>query len=79
LSHMNDYDLENQSLRSRLIKLPPVYDRSYRDRNQRTVIVEGALKRSLGRSNNLATQRINALNPLSFNAAVDTQWIYGTH
>jgi hypothetical protein len=40
LSHMNDYDLENQSLWSRLIKLPPVYDRSYRDRNQRTVIVE---------------------------------------
>ena len=39
---------------SRLIKSSPVHDRSYRDWNQRTVIVECALQRSLGRNNNLA-------------------------
>jgi hypothetical protein len=38
---------------SRLIKLSPVHDRSYRDWNQRTVIVEYALQRFLGPSNNL--------------------------
>jgi hypothetical protein len=38
---------------SRLIKLSPVHDRSYRDWNQRTVIVEYALQRSLGANNNL--------------------------
>jgi len=54
LSHMNDYDLENQSLWSRLIKLPPVHDRSYRDWNQRIVIYKHALQRSLGPNNNLA-------------------------
>ena len=82
LSHMNDYDLENQSLWSRLIKLSPVDDRSYRDWNQRTVIVENALPRSLGANNNLTvnlSQRISAFSPLPFNAAVDAQWVYGAH
>jgi hypothetical protein len=78
---MNDYDLENQS-RGRLIKLSPVHDRSYRGCNQRIVVVEYALQRSLGPNNNLAVDlcyRINAFSPLPFNAAVDAQWIYGTH
>ena len=39
---------------SRLIKLSLVHDRSYRDWNQRTIIVEYALQRSLGPYNNLA-------------------------
>jgi hypothetical protein len=38
---------------SRLIKLPPVHARSYRDWNQQIVIVEYALQRSLGPDNNL--------------------------
>ena len=38
----------------RLIKSSPVHDRSYRDWDQRTVIVECALQRSLRRNNNLA-------------------------
>ena len=33
-----------------------VHDRSYRDWNRRTVIVECALQRSLGRNNNLAVE-----------------------
>jgi len=69
-------------MRSRLIKLSPVHDRSYRGRNQRTVIVEYALQRSFGPNNNLAAnlaQRINAFSPSPFNAAEDAQWIYGTH
>jgi hypothetical protein len=52
-----------------------------RDCNQR-LIVEYALHRSLGPDNNLAVDlflRINAFSPLPFNAAVDAQWIYGTH
>jgi hypothetical protein len=53
LGHMNDYDLENQS-RGRLIKLSPVHDCSYRDWNQRVVIVEYALRCSLGPNKNLA-------------------------
>jgi hypothetical protein len=60
--------------------LSPVNDRSYRDWNHRIVIVE--LRRSLGPNNNLTadlSQRINALSPLPFNAAVDAQWIYGAH
>jgi hypothetical protein len=39
---------------SRPIKLPPVNDRSYWGWNERTVILEYALQRSLGRNNNLA-------------------------
>jgi hypothetical protein len=63
-------------------KSSPVHDRSYRDWNQRTVIVESAFQRSLGRSNNLAVEffkRLNAFSPLPFNAAMDAQGIYGTH
>jgi hypothetical protein len=66
---------------SRLIKLLPVHDRSYRDCNQR-LIVEYALQRSLGPNNNLAVDlslRINAFSPLPFKAALDVQWIYGAH
>jgi hypothetical protein len=51
-SHMNDYDFKNQS-RGRLIKLSPVQDRAYRDWNQRIVIAEYALQRSLDPNNNL--------------------------
>jgi hypothetical protein len=54
LGHMNDYDLENQSLWLRLIKPSSAHDRSYRDWNQRTLIVEHALQRSLGRNNDFA-------------------------
>jgi hypothetical protein len=39
---------------SKLIKLSPVHDRSYPDWNQRTVIVEYALQRSIGLYDNLA-------------------------
>ena len=67
---------------SRLIKLPPIHEGPCRDWNQRTVIVEYALPRSLGTNNNLTvdlSQRISAFSPLPFNAAVETQWINGTH
>ena len=67
---------------SRLIKLPPVRERSYRDWNQRTVIVEYVLQRSLGRNNNLAvdlSERLDAFSPLLFDAAMDAQWIHGAH
>ena len=67
---------------SRLIKLPPVRERSYRDWNQRTVIVEYVLQRSLGRNKNSAvdlSERLDALGPLLFDAAMDAQWIYGAH
>jgi hypothetical protein len=40
------------------------------------------LQRSSGGNNNLApdlTQRLDAFGPLPFNAAMDVQWIYGTH
>jgi hypothetical protein len=40
------------------------------------------LQRSLGRKSNLATdlsQRFNAFSPLSFYAAMDAQWMLGTH
>ena len=36
------------------IKLPPVHDCCHRDWNQRAVIVEYALQRSLGSNNTLA-------------------------
>jgi hypothetical protein len=67
---------------SRLIKSPPLHDRSSRDWNQRAVVVEYALPRSLGTNSNLTldlSQRISAFSPLPFNAAVETQWINGTH
>ena len=67
---------------SRLIKLPPVRERSYWDWNQRTVIVEYVLQRSRSRNENLAvdlSERLDALSPLLFDAAMDTQWIHGAH
>jgi hypothetical protein len=60
----------------------PVDDRSYRDRNQRNVIVEQALQHSLGREKNLAvdlSQRPDAFSPLPLNAAKKTPWVYGIH
>ena len=66
----------------KLIKSSPIHDRSYRDWNQRTAIVERVLQRPLGRNNNLAVEcfkRLNAFSPLPFNAPMDDQRIYGTH
>ena len=39
-----------------LIKSTPTHDRSDRDWNQRTVLVEHALQCSLGRNSHLATE-----------------------
>jgi hypothetical protein len=66
----------------RLIKSSPIHDRSYRDWNQRTAIVERVLQRPLGRNNNLAVEcfkRLNAFSPLPLNAAMHAQRIYGIH
>jgi hypothetical protein len=63
----------------RPINTSPAGDRSYRDWKLRTLIVEHALQRSLGRTNNSAASRLEALSPLSFNAAVDDQRIFGAH
>jgi hypothetical protein len=75
---MNDYGLENRSLRSRPIKPSPVHD-PYPDGNQRAVLVKHALQRLLGRSGNSAAQRLKARSPLLFNAAMDTHPVFGTH
>jgi hypothetical protein len=66
----------------RLIGTSPVHDPSYRDWNQRTLIVEYALQRSLGRNSNFVAEfscRLNAFSRLPFNAAMDAQRIFGTH
>ena len=66
----------------RLIKSSPIHDRSYRDWNQRTAIVERVLQRPLGHNNNLVVEcfkGLNAFSPLPFNAAMDAQRIHGTH
>ena len=66
----------------RLIKSSPIHDRSYRDWNQRTAIVERELQRPLGHNNNLVVEcfkQLNAFSPLPFNAAMDAQRIHGTH
>ena len=66
----------------RLIKSSPIHDRSYRDWNQRTAIVERVLERPLGHNNNLVVEcfkQLNAFSPLPFNAAMDAQRIHGTH
>jgi hypothetical protein len=66
----------------RLIKSSPIHDRSYRDWNQRTAIVERVLQRPLGHNNNLVVEcfkQLNAFSPLPFNAAMDAQRIHGTH
>jgi hypothetical protein len=63
---------------SKLIKSSLVHDRSYRDSNQRTVIVESTLQRPLGRNNNLAadlSKRLHAFSPIPFNTAMDVQSI----
>ena len=67
---------------SRLSKLPPVRGRSFRNWKRRTAIVEYVLQRSLGRNKNSAvdlSERLDALGPPLFDAAMDTQWIYGAH
>lgn len=69
-------------MRSRLFKSPPLREPSYWDWNQRTVIVEYVLQRSLGRNKNSAvdlSERLDALGPALFDAAMDAQWIYGAH
>lgn len=66
----------------RLIKLPPVRERSVRNWNQRAVIVQYVLQRSLNRNRNSAvnlSERLDAFSPLLFDVAMDTQWIYGAH
>jgi hypothetical protein len=59
---------------SRPIKSPLVQDRSYWGWNERTVIAEYALRRSLGRNNLLDVDlswRLNAFSPLPFNPAME--------
>jgi hypothetical protein len=58
----------------RPIKSLPIQDRSNGGWNERIVIVEYALQRSLGRNNNWAVKlscRLNEFSPLPFNAAMD--------
>jgi len=60
----------------------PVYDPSYR--HQQPVSIEYALRAYLlDVNNNLAVElslsEFDAFNPLPFNAAADTQWIYHAH
>lgn len=60
---------------SRLIKLPSVRGRSFRNWKQRTAIVEYMLQRSLSPNKNLAVdlpERLDAFSPLLFDAAMDT-------
>ena len=67
---------------SKLSKWPPVRGRSFRNWKRRTAIVEYVLQRSLGRNKNSAvdlSERLDALSPAPFDAAMDTQWIYGAH
>ena len=80
-SHKNGYDLGKSITWSRKVRLTRVYDASHWNWNQRAV--NGcALQGSLGRRANQAadlSQRFYAFGPLPFNAAMDAQWIYGTH
>jgi hypothetical protein len=58
----------------RLITSSPVHDRSDRDRNQRTVMVDCGLQRSVCRNNELAThpaKQLDAFGPLPFNATME--------
>ena len=79
---MNDYDLENQS-RGRLIGLSMVrHDCSWRNRNRRIVAGQFALQHCFCSNTSLVPDlslRFDAFSPLPFNAAVEAQWIYGTH
>jgi hypothetical protein len=62
--------------------LPPIRGRSDRNWNEQTLIVEGALQRSLGCGADQTadlSQRLNAFSPPPFNAAMDAQRIFGTH
>jgi hypothetical protein len=60
-----------------------VHDRSYRDWNQRAlIVVEYGLQRSLSRYNNLAaelSQQLKAFSPLSFNATTEAEQVYCIH
>jgi hypothetical protein len=56
----------------RPIKPSPVRG-SHRDRNQRAIIVEHAVQRSLGRRDDSAAQGFEARGPLPFSAAMDRQ------
>jgi hypothetical protein len=76
---MNDYDWENRSSRLGPIDPSPVHHGSYRDWNQRTLIVEHVSNRSLGRHGDSAAQRLEALRPLPFNAAMDAQRVFRAH
>jgi hypothetical protein len=64
---------------SRPIKSSPIHDCSDRGWNQRTIIVEYTLQHSLGRSDELAAQRLEAFGPLAYWAATDAQRIFGAH
>jgi hypothetical protein len=67
---------------SRRIKSAPVHSRAYRNRNQRTLIVEYEPQCSLGRDSDFAadlSQHFGAFSPLPFNASVDAQRIRGPH
>jgi hypothetical protein len=60
----------------------PVYEPSYR--HQQPVFIEYALRAYFFDVNNnlaveLSLSEFDAFNPLPFNAAADTQWIYHTH
>jgi hypothetical protein len=64
---------------SRRITSSPVRNRAYRDRNQRTFIVEYEPQRLLGRDGDLAADYFGAFSPPPFNAPVDAQRICGPH
>jgi hypothetical protein len=67
---------------SRPITSSPVRNRAYRDRNQRTFIVEYEPQRSLGRGSDFAadlSQHFGAFSPLPFNSPVDAQRIWHPH
>jgi hypothetical protein len=65
-----------------LVRPSPVNDGSYRDWDQRSFLVEYALKHSLCRNNNLAadlSQRLDEFSPRPLNAAADAQRIFRIH
>ena len=60
----------------------PVHNRAYRDRNQRTFIVEYEPQRLLGRDREFAadlSQHFGAFSPPPLNAPVDARRIRGPH
>jgi hypothetical protein len=69
-------------MRAGPIKPSSLHDRSYCDWNQQTFSAESASQCSFGHVNNVGAdllERFHTFSPLPFNAAVDAQWIYGTH